>query len=192
VWAFSIAVDGANKSGMDFLDVRVRFVYKATLYNLHLVAIPFHVQHTGLNMFEHLSKVLDVLCPDWKHRLIGVTTDGASNMTGKNIGLVTRIQNVVLEDSDFYRVWCGAHQLDLVVKKAVNNLYDSSFVTTLDNLVGHLRAHKILRVDTGGLCPRVVDTRWISMKTTLRWIVHCEQTVLLHLRETPGSPLPPK
>jgi len=85
VWAFSIAVDGANKSGMDFLDVRVRFVYKATLYNLHLVAIPFHVQHTGLNMFEHLSKVLDVLCPDWKHRLIGVTTDGASNMTGKTL-----------------------------------------------------------------------------------------------------------
>ena len=30
------------------------------------------------------------------------------------------------------------------------------------------------------------------MKTTLRWIVHCEQTVLLHLRETPVSPLPPK
>jgi len=29
------------------------------------------------------------------------------------------------------------------------------------------------------------------MKTTLRWIVHCEQTVLLHLRETPGSPNPP-
>ena len=29
------------------------------------------------------------------------------------------------------------------------------------------------------------------MKTTLRWIVHCEQTVLRHLRETPGSPNPP-
>jgi len=37
VWAFSIAVDGANKSGMPYLDIRVRFVLEANLFNLHLI-----------------------------------------------------------------------------------------------------------------------------------------------------------
>lgn len=43
VWAFSIAMDGGNKVGTPYLDVRVRFVFRAKLCNLHLMAIPMSI-----------------------------------------------------------------------------------------------------------------------------------------------------
>ena len=40
MWAFSLAVDCGNKSGMEFIDTIIRCVFKSKLYNLHLMAIP--------------------------------------------------------------------------------------------------------------------------------------------------------
>ena len=92
------------------------FFIEANLFNLHLIAIPFECSHTGDNMFNGVKQVLDALCSDWRDRLIGITTDGAMNMVGKFRGLATNLQHSVTNKSDFYRVWCGAHQLYLVVK----------------------------------------------------------------------------
>ena len=70
--------------------------------------------HTGENMFNLLKKVFDAMCTQWENKLIGYTSDGASNMTGCNVGLGTLLQRVVL--SKLYRIWCAAHQLDLLVQ----------------------------------------------------------------------------
>ena len=48
--------------------------------------------HTGDNMFDLTTKILDVLCPNWKDEVIGVTTNGTFNMTGCHVGMVTQIQ----------------------------------------------------------------------------------------------------
>ena len=48
--------------------------------------------HIGDNMFDLTTKILDVLCPNCKDKVIGVTADGASNMTGCHVGMVTQIQ----------------------------------------------------------------------------------------------------
>jgi hypothetical protein len=48
--------------------------------------------YTGDNMFDLRTKILDVLCPNCKDKVIGVTTIGASNMTGCHVGMVTQIQ----------------------------------------------------------------------------------------------------
>ena len=50
--------------------------------------------HTGDNMFDLTTKILNVLYPNWKDKFIGVTTNGASNMTGCHAGMVTQIEQV--------------------------------------------------------------------------------------------------
>ena len=98
-WSFSIALDGGNKAGTPYLDVRLRFVLGSTLYNVHLLAIPMFESHTGLNMFNLVKKAMDALCSGWEKKIIGYTSDGASNMTGSVQGLGTRIEEVTFMNS---------------------------------------------------------------------------------------------
>ena len=43
-------------------------------------------------MFNLIVRFLDVLCSDWRHKLIGIESDEASVMTGEYQGVVTRLQ----------------------------------------------------------------------------------------------------
>ena len=114
-WAFSIAFDRGNKSDSSYLHVRVRACIEHKLYNLHLIgAIPMRDHHAGENMFNLVCTTLDNLAPDWRKRIISVTTDGASSMTGHRQGIASRLERVALPG--FYRVlWCAIHQSDLVL-----------------------------------------------------------------------------
>jgi hypothetical protein len=165
VWAFSIAFDGGNKSNQSYVDVRIRFCVETQLCNLHLIALPFHERHTGLNMYNLIKKFLDALCPRWTDKLIGISTDGASNMTGRYQGVVTYLCN----DTPHlvYRVWCGAHQLDLVVQSATRKLLDGEFVQYVTNMTGNLRRQKNLILEMKAKCPRFIDTRcrWLKCFT---------------------------
>jgi len=71
----------------------------------------------------------NVLAPNWRHQLIGLTTDGASAMTGSDEGACTRLINNFL--GNFFPIWCGAHQLNLIVKKVFHELMDEKFLKTL-------------------------------------------------------------
>ena len=109
-WALSVAIDAATHHSTSYLDVRVRLFVpgKAShLQNFHLVALPIFDRHTGEVMYGMIFKLLNVICPDWKVKLIGVSSDGAANMTGQHLGVVTRICNTMITDP--IRVWCGAH-----------------------------------------------------------------------------------
>ena len=93
-WAFAIALDGGNKASLPYLDIRIHFVLGHELFNVHLTACPMYESHTGDNMFDLTTKILDVLCPNWKDEVIGVKANVASNMTGCHVGMVTQIQQV--------------------------------------------------------------------------------------------------
>ena len=112
-WAFAIALDEGNKASVPYLDIWIHFVLGHELFNVHLIACPMYESHTGDNMFDLTIKILDVLCPNWKDEVIGVTTNGVSNMTGYHVGMVSQIQQVA--KPGFYYIWCAAHQLDLIV-----------------------------------------------------------------------------
>ena len=90
-----------------------------SIENLHLITIPFSGRHTGYAMFEMFTKLFDALCPLWRDKLIGCSTDGAANMTGHLSGVVTRIEAVVRPN--FVRVWCLLHQIDIVMQKVYKN-----------------------------------------------------------------------
>ena len=149
------------------------------LFNVHLLAIPMFESHTGLNMFNLLKKAMDALCVGWEKKIIGYTSDGASNMTGCVQGLGTRIEQEASEG--FYCVWCAAHQLDLVVQDVLNSMYNEEFVSTIQLLTGHLRRQKNLIRDMKATCPRFISTRWLSMGRLLSWLKDRRRDVLVHL-----------
>jgi hypothetical protein len=66
--------------------------------------------------------LLSSLCPDWQKRLIGSSTDGAPNMTGSIQGFSTRLSGDVAEHGPLYRIWCLAHQFDIVIKTSIVNM----------------------------------------------------------------------
>ena len=125
--------------------------------------------HTGYNMFDLTTKILDVLCPNWKDKIIGATTDGASNMTGCHVGMVTQIQQVA--KPGFYCIWCAAHQLDLIVQDRFKSMFDETFVHVIQGITGYLRQQKNLIQRMKATCPRFIDTRWLSMGCVLNWLI---------------------
>ena len=84
VRAFSLEFDGGNKSKQSYLDVRVRFEKSGKLNNIHLIVLSMHKRHTGEYQQFLITKLSDAINPeDWKFKLISMSTDGASAMTGK-------------------------------------------------------------------------------------------------------------
>jgi hypothetical protein len=79
---------------------------------------------------------------EWKGKLIGIATDGARKMNGRHSGAVTRLAIGTLPI--FYRIWCTAHQLDLVVQEVMSCLCEDTFYGTLTSCISHLRRQQNL------------------------------------------------
>ena len=90
-WAFAVALDGGNKASVPYLDIQICFFLGHELFNVHLMACPMYESYMGDNMFDLTTKILHVLCQNWKDKVIGVTTDGASNMTDCHVGMVRQV-----------------------------------------------------------------------------------------------------
>lgn len=158
LWAFSIAFDAGNNAGTAYLDLRMRCFFTDKLCkNFHLLAIPMRERHTGEYQYDLIVRTLDVLAPNWRHQLIGVSSHGAaSSMTGCIHGTVTRLGQEA--HGNIFRLWCGAHQLDLVVKKAFNKLCDERFLGILTGVTGHLCRQQNFITDMKSSCPTFVST----------------------------------
>lgn len=88
---------------------------------LHIVAPPMRGSHTGEAMFMMTEKTLGALDGDWAAKLMGSTSDGASNMLGCELGWQTRLEEASMESREetFFKFHCGAHRLNLVNGKAM-------------------------------------------------------------------------
>jgi hypothetical protein len=150
-WSFAVAFDVAAAHTTSYFDVRVRAYFAGEIQNLHVIAIPMSERHTGEYMFRLFERTFNVLDPSWAKKLVGATTDGASNMTGSHRGAVIFIERACLPG--FYRAWCGLHQLDLVVQRAVSTLLEEEFYSSLTSLIGCLRRQMTFVADMKARCP---------------------------------------
>jgi hypothetical protein len=110
-------------------------------------------------MYLLVTRFLDIVCPHWRQKLIGLAADGASVMTGEFKGVITRLEKDV--PHKVYRIWCGLHQLDLVMKHGFNDLMDGEVVKMLTKLVKQCREQLNIHA-TVGLCPDLT-TRLVIM-----------------------------
>ncbi|XP_042242397.1 general transcription factor II-I repeat domain-containing protein 2B-like [Homarus americanus] len=93
---------------------------------------------TGEDLLEAVNNCLLKLVVEW-NKLVNVTTDGGPNMTGKNVGLLKRIQDQVRETNAEQNIvfsHCIIHQE--VLCKSVLNL--SHVVDTVVKVVNYIRA----------------------------------------------------
>ena len=170
-WCFSIAFDMGNKSNCSYLAVRLRLMFKGELHNVHLVAMPLNVRHTGENMANAIESGLKTVCKGWKKKLISISSDGASNDTGPTSGAVSRLQERASKvcSAPFFRTWCGLHQLDLLVKKLLTQLQEEEFIYTITHLSNYLRRQINFSLQHSK-CPSYVETRWTSLSTVVEWL----------------------
>src|SRR5437762_12000359 len=69
-----------------------------------------------------------------------------------------------------YRVWCGLHQLDLVLKHAYTELWENEVVEVMKKFIAHLRQQPRLIADMKATCPQLT-TRWLIMGNVCRWLL---------------------
>jgi hypothetical protein len=154
---------------MSYLDVRIRFSLHDVMYNFHLLALPLFDRHTGENMFDVLVQFLNAFCPQWRDILVGSSTDGARSITERLRGLDTRLGQC--SSAKLIRIWCGLHQFDLVMQRVFKNSLEEEFYLTLTALIGHLRRQQNLISSMRSTCPKVANTRWLSMYYVSDWLV---------------------
>ena len=141
-------------------------------------------------MFLLIVKFLDALLSNWKGKLIGISSDGASNMTGAFSGVVTRLQQLALHG--LYCIWCCAHQMDLVVQKAIAVLCNKNFVSSVMGITGYLRRQVNLISEMQSKCPQFVNTCWLSMEEFLSWLILNSPCLTCHFDEKRPSCSPTK
>jgi hypothetical protein len=59
-------------------------------------------------------------------------------MTGRVSGVVTRLNNVMHNECLLTQVWCGAHQLDLVMEHIMDTIVKERFFTFMTGFITHL------------------------------------------------------
>jgi hypothetical protein len=162
----------AQIHGVAYFSIRIRVPSvegtKTILNNLHLVAPPLQGSHTGRTLFNLTAEVMDALDPQWKKKLLGITSDGAANMTGRFSGWQKLLQNAC--KPPFYRVHCGPHCLNLVNSRAISALRDtkSGWLDTLYVAVKFLRKQSNLIETMGTQSPYHVEVRWSSLSNVLQ------------------------
>lgn len=85
-----------------------------------------------------------------------MSTDGAANMV-ERFSCVARI--IKEYDGDFYKVWCGAHQLDLAVQAVLEGHVKEAFQDPMHRPFSYLRRQTNLISSMGSKCPTFSTTR---------------------------------
>jgi hypothetical protein len=184
-WAFSVVFEASTDlQQTSWVDVRIRYYQNSAMENHHLITLPFISQHIGLATFEMFEKLFDAVCPLWKNKLIGCSTDGATNMTGCLSRVVTRIQNVV--KPNFMRVWCLLHQIDIIMQKVYKRV-GCNFYKTLTSIISFLSRQKNLVEEMQAICPNLSATRWASMSRVARFLVEKQLEIVTYFVETEPS-----
>jgi hypothetical protein len=121
---------------VSFFEVRIRVCVGGRLFNIHLVVVPFYDRHLAVNIYKMICKLLDQLCSYWRHKLLSVGMDGENTMTGWKGGFLTLMDKE--SANEVLRVWCPAHQMDLVIQDATVMISDGAFTKTTHSFTVHL------------------------------------------------------
>jgi hypothetical protein len=102
-------------------------------------------------------------------------------MTGSVRGVATRMEQVA--NPGFIQVWCGLHQVDLVMQRVFKSLKEEEFYKVLTDIISYLRRHSTLIEKMRGKCPKIADTRWISTGRVTPWFTQNRVIVSEYIKE---------
>ncbi|KAG7377135.1 hypothetical protein PHYPSEUDO_012128 [Phytophthora pseudosyringae] len=207
-WAYAIATDAAVHQGTSYLDIRVRLWQNGALQDFHLLTLPAFDQHPAPSIMERLKKFLDVMDSHWRSKLIGTTTNGGVNtgrntgMTGSQQGISARLTTVVNKPA-FYLIWCGVHQLELVVKNCVRGFCHKAFYDELVEVLAILRQDQQSSHQEASLSPftsEIIPDITAAFSTTrgfaeklmlaLKWVMEHRLSVMQRLQTSFPASVP--
>jgi hypothetical protein len=99
-------------------------------------------------------------------------------------GVASRIE-METPDGMICRVWCGLHQLDLIMQRLLKDICDEEFYRELNSVIGHLRRQTNLIESMGCKCPTVSGTRWLSAGVVTDWLSVNRGTLIEHYSRKP-------
>ncbi|TMW56726.1 hypothetical protein Poli38472_006736 [Pythium oligandrum] len=146
-WTYAIATEAAEHQGTSYLDVRIRVWHNGGLRDFHLMTLPAFDRHPATTIMQRLERLLTVLDPRWRSKLLGTTANGGANtgrnlgVTGSQQGLAARLTGLVTRPG-FYLIWSGIQQLELVAKNCVVAFCDRAFFDDLLVTVNIIRKEK--------------------------------------------------
>lgn len=191
-WAYAIATDAGAHQSTCYLDIRVRMWQSGALQDFHLFSLPTFDQYPALSVMQRLEKCLDVLDPLWRGKLLGTTTNGGIN-TGRNIGMTGSQQGIsarlttLVTKPGFFLIWCGVHQLELVVKNCVTAFCQKAFYDELVTILAALRQQEHLQQQPSDDPPFVFNSEDLpdvtSAYTSTRGFSHVLMQALKWLME---------
>ncbi|KAG1690629.1 hypothetical protein DVH05_027979 [Phytophthora capsici] len=131
-WAFSLELcTVARHSELPYLDVRIKFYNRiGGLRSAHFLAIPKYVGKCDIMMFQTLSRALTALLPDWKQKLLGVTTDGDIPFPARLNDVIEHF-NGVITGRTLYRTSSCSNQLQRILHTFYASIDDGAFLSTL-------------------------------------------------------------
>ena len=192
----SVMCDGATDSARREQEiVYVRFCEEGKV-NVCLAAVK-HLErgdadHVYAAVDEAVQEYSDMSSKEWKAKLVGFASDGASVMMGCKNGVATKLKS---DRPKLVTVHCTAHRLELAFKdmtsqveyynklsKLLSDLYDFYYRSPLNRSMLE-RAAKA--ADIPFLVPtRVGGTRWVAhVDKALSNIVKAMPAILLHLEQ---------
>jgi len=156
IWKFLKAMDMSIYIATLYFDISIRLHWKGQILNFHLLAIHMFSQCTSEQIFLHTAKALDVLAPVWKQMLISISTDRECKMTRRFQCVATHFDQAALPE--FFRIWCGLHQLEIKLQHYFVSLMGEQFYSSLTSLIMYLRRQQKLIKDMKTKAPIIADT----------------------------------
>ncbi|KAL7397466.1 hypothetical protein ABVT39_022499 [Epinephelus coioides] len=121
------------------------------------------------NIAEAVCSIMDSeVSTDWKNKLVALTTDGASVMTGVNNGVVTKLR---AERPYVLGIHCMAHKLELAFSDGIRKNVMARKVEDLlnfgDEEVNKLISHFRPLLLSAGVDVELIPDQWTILKTEL-------------------------
>ncbi|GMG16462.1 unnamed protein product [Phytophthora fragariaefolia] len=193
-WAFSLVLKASMEHTpvRSYLEFRVKVYGGGVIHNVHLLSIPCFEGKCKMMMYSTLERVLSVVLPNWRRRLIGVATDGDAQMPARVLDMVARLQQEAVSPV-VYRSSSGCHQLDCIVTNFYSSLQGGCFLLVLKELSAYIRRQPELLAKMGAP-PTAPSTsgsskeRWVALGKETNWIAAHREMVFEHLEiEKPPS-----
>jgi hypothetical protein len=78
-------------------------------------------------------------------------------MTRHVVNVVTQLQDFMHDNCFFFRIWCGVHQLDLVMAHIMNEVVQERFFLVMIGFIMHLTWQQKLITDMGTMCLHIIN-----------------------------------
>ncbi|EEY61468.1 uncharacterized protein PITG_01774 [Phytophthora infestans T30-4] len=198
-WAFSLVLRASMEHApvRSYLEIRVKVYGEGAMHNIHLISIPAFENKCKAMMYSTLERVMNVVLPNWRQRLIGVATDGDAQMPARVLDIIARLQQEAATPV-VYRSSSVCHQLDCIVTNFFSSLQGGCFLLVLKELSAYIRRQPELlaRMTPAPACPRTTHCsvsskeKWVALGKETNWIAAHRELICQYLdvEKPPSAP----